>query len=314
MKTRIITSILLCIILIPVVIVPQLVTVFEMLVILFTILASIEVLNMFDKQKKMPLGIKILSVIMTLALYSSIIDSFAICSNTLVVRILNLVGFRLSMYLTLAIIFLCLISCMIFVHDFDASDVGKCFTEVLYIGISFASFTILRSYGIRFIIYLLMITVATDVFALVFGINFGKHKMAPTISPKKSWEGAIGGTAVALVIGFLFLLFYPYMAPAFHDGNNLNFFAGVFEYEFFSKAGLVIFMILLTLCMSICSQIGDLVASKMKRTYGIKDFSNIFPGHGGVLDRFDSALFTSTIFLVFLQVGTIVFPVLLGAI
>ena len=66
--------------------------------------------------------------------------------------------------------------------------------------------------------------------------------------------------------------------------------------------------------MSICSQIGDLVASKMKRTYGIKDFSNIFPGHGGVLDRFDSALFTSTIFLVFLQVGTIVFPILLGAI
>lgn len=314
MKTRIITSILLCIILIPVVIVPQLVTVFEMLVILFTILASIEVLNMFDKQKKMPLGIKILSVIMTLALYSSIIDSFAICSNTLVVRVLNLVGFQLSMYLTLAIIFLCLISCMIFVHDFDASDVGKCFTEVLYIGISFASFTILRSYGIRFIIYLLMITVATDVFALVFGINFGKHKMAPTISPKKSWEGAVGGTAVALVIGFLFLFFYPYMAPAFHDGNNLNFFAGVFEYEFFSKAGLVIFMILLTLCMSICSQIGDLVASKMKRTYGIKDFSNIFPGHGGVLDRFDSALFTSTIFLVFLQVGTIVFPILLGAI
>lgn len=72
-------------------------------------------------------------------------------------------------------------------------------------------------------------------------------------------------------------------------------------------------MILLTLCMSICSQIGDLVASKLKRTYGIKDYSNIFPGHGGVLDRFDSALFASLIFLLFIQFEIIVFPVMISS-
>lgn len=310
MKKRIITAIIMALILIPVVIVPALMTVFELIVILFAILASLEILNMYDKQKKMPIGVKIVSVVLTIVLYSSIVDNFQICQNTLISKFLSNFEFKLDMFLSLAIIFLSLMSCMIFVPDFDVGDVGKCFTQILYIGITFASFTVLRSYGVRFIIYLLMITVTTDIFALVFGLNFGKHKMAPTISPKKSWEGAIGGTAVALIIGFCILYFYPYMAPLFHEGEKINFFQGVFNYEIFSKVGLVFFMILLTLCMSICSQIGDLVASKLKRTYGIKDYSNIFPGHGGVLDRFDSALFTSVIFLLFLQFETIIFPVL----
>ncbi len=312
MKKRILTGIIMGLILLPVVIVPELITVFELLIILFSVLASFEVLNMFDKEKKLPLGVKIMCVVLTLMLYSSIVNNFVICENTLVCRLLSCFRFQLDMFLTLTIIFLCVMSCMLFVPHFDAGDAGRCFTEIMYIGITFATFTVLRAYGIRFIIYLLIITVATDIFALVFGLNFGKHKMAPTISPKKSWEGAIGGTAVALIIGFLFLYFYPYFAPLFHDGEQISFFAGVFNYEIFSEPGLIFFMILLTLCMSICSQIGDLVASKLKRTYGIKDFSNIFPGHGGILDRFDSTLFASAIFLLFLQFESIINPALFG--
>lgn len=313
MKKRIITAILLGVILIPVVVVPSLFRIFEILVILFAVLASIEVLNMFDKQKKMPTSVKALCVILTIVLYLSIVNTFEICKDTLAYRIIDFFGFQLNLYLTLAIILLGIMSCMIFVHDFDASDVGRCFTEILYIGVCFASFTVLRSYGVRFIIYLLLITITTDVFALIFGLNFGKHKMAPTISPKKSWEGAIGGTFVALIVGFLFLFLYPHFSSIFHGGESTHFFENVFDHKLFTTSGMVFFMILLTLCMSICSQIGDLVASKLKRTYGIKDFSNIFPGHGGILDRFDSALFTSAIFLVFLQVESIVFPALLAA-
>lgn len=312
MKERIITGIIMGLILIPVVIVPELITVFELLIILFSVLASVEILNMYDKEKKLPIGIKVLSVFMTLVLYFSIVSHFAICKDTLICRLLDKMGFSLDILLALAVSFLSLMICLIFVPHFDVGDVGKCFTEILYIGISFASFTILRAYGIRFIMYLLIITITTDIFALIFGLNFGKHKMAPTISPKKSWEGAIGGTAVALIIGFIFLFLYPYFAPLFHDGEKINYFSGVFNYEIFTQAGLIFFMILLTLCMSICSQIGDLVASKLKRTYGIKDYSNLFPGHGGVLDRFDSALFTSIIFLLFLQVESILFPLAEG--
>ncbi len=309
MKKRIITGIILALILIPLVIVPALKIVFELFVILCVVLASFEILNMYDQKKKLPIGVKILCVFLTFILYTSIINNFYICKDTLVYKLLSNFDFKLDMFLSIAIISLCLISCMVFVKDFDASDVGRCFTEIFYIGVTFGSFMVLRAYGIRFIIYLLVITIATDIFALVFGLNFGKHKMAPTISPKKSWEGAIGGTAVALVIGFCVLFFYSYIAPFFHGGEKVDFFSGVFYYNEFTTPGLICFMLLLTLCMSICSQIGDLVASKLKRTYGIKDYSNIFPGHGGILDRFDSALFTATIFLLFLQFEAIVFPI-----
>ena len=309
MKKRIITGIIMGVILIPVLIVPELINIFELLIILFSILAGMEILNMYDKQKNIPLSVKIVSIVCTEFLYFSVVNNFDICSQTLIYRAISHFGFKLDMFLTLACIFLVLMSCMVFINGFDASDAGKCLLEIIYIGITFASFTVLRSYGVRFIMYLLIITVSTDIFALVFGLNFGKHKMAPHISPKKSWEGAIGGTAVALIIGFLFLFFYPKFAPVFH-GEKISFFEGVFEYDTLSPAGLIVFMILLTLFMSICSQIGDLVASKLKRTYGIKDYSNLFPGHGGVLDRFDSALFTSTILLVFLQFESIIFPAL----
>ena len=107
MKKRILTGIIMGLILLPVVIVPELITVFELLIILFSVLASFEVLNMFDKEKKLPLGVKILCVVLTLMLYSSIVNNFAICENTLVCRLLSCFRFQLDMFLTLTIIFLC---------------------------------------------------------------------------------------------------------------------------------------------------------------------------------------------------------------
>ena len=138
----------------------------------------------------------------------------------------------------------------------------------------------------------------TDTFAYFTGVTLGKHKFVPHISPKKSWEGAIGGTCTALIVGVLFALLYPYISDAI--GDKVKFFEGILE---FSTAGNVVFIIILTLFLSVCSQVGDLVASKLKRAYGIKDYSNIFPGHGGILDRFDSALFASAIFLLLIIIA-----------
>ena len=312
MKRRIITAIILAILLIPVVIVPELVKVFEFLVILLSIFASLEVLNMYDKERVLPKKMKAVSVICTLILYFAMVDNFLVCKDTLICKFLDIFDFKLDIYLALGGIFLIFMFCMVFIHDLNASDVGKCLLEVIYVGVTFASFTVLRSYGVRFIVYLLIISCTTDIFALVFGLKFGKHKMAPYISPKKSWEGAIGGTAVATALGFIFLYFYRYFAPLFHNGSSINFFDGVFGYSEFTKPGMIIFMILLSASMSVCSQIGDLVASKLKRYYGIKDYSNLFPGHGGILDRFDSALFSSSILLVFIVYGYILSPMLSG--
>lgn len=179
---------------------------------------------------------------------------------------------------------------------------------ILYISLGFSSITILLFSGLRFIIYMILISTFTDIFALVFGLNFGKHKMCPKISPKKTWEGAIGGTLVAAIVGGLFAGFYDKFGHYFIVGATpIRFFDGVFDVDRMPTAVLVLFIIILTVLISVASQIGDLICSKFKRTYGIKDFSQVFPGHGGILDRFDSALFASIVFVCLLTIIRILF-------
>lgn len=315
MKKRIITGLILAAILIPAVIVPELKIVFELIVILCLICGSVELLNMFDKKSKMPIGMKITSVVLTIFMYFAIVDSykkiFPGVKDTLVCRIISWTPYEIDLYMVLVTIFIVITFCMLVIKKFETREAFECFFQIFYMSVTFGAFTILRSYGVRFIVYVLLVTISTDIFALVFGLSFGKHKMAPVVSPKKTWEGAIGGTAVAMVIGFLFLYLYHYISPYFHGGAVIEFFDGVANKDYiYNSFNIVIVMLIATLLMSVCSQIGDLVASKLKRTYGIKDYSNIFPGHGGVLDRFDSTLFTSASFLAIIQFIAIAFPLI----
>lgn len=115
------------------------------------------------------------------------------------------------------------------------------------------------------LIYLISITVFTDTFVYLIGLLIGKHKMAPEISPKKSWVGfvswLIGGSIISLIV-----------------------------YK----------IVILSICLTIVGQLGDLVFSKINRKNNIKDFSNIMPGHGGVLDGLDSFfLLYSLLFLLY---------------
>ncbi|MCG3166473.1 MAG: hypothetical protein POELPBGB_02252 [Bacteroidia bacterium] len=111
--------------------------------------------------------------------------------------------------------------------------------------------------------------------AYLVGVNFGKHKMFPSISPKKSWEGAIGGT--------IFMVMFAYLLSLYVD--DLTFFD-------WAVIGLIVVVI---------GTIGDLVESLLKRSVGIKDSGNIMPGHGGMLDRFDSILISSPFVFVYLN-------------
>ena len=311
MKKRIITALILAFILLPAAIMPSLYEVFQILLIIFTIIGAVELLNMYDKEKKVTLPIKILAVLLTLVLYSAILNRFKeAAADTLIIMLLDRMHLSEALNPATALIgiFIVLMSAMVFVKDFDVKDIGKLYTSIIYVGVGAGALTVLRFYGVRLMVYVLLMAMITDIFALVFGMTLGKHKMAPNISPKKTWEGAIGGTCVAVIVGFLFLYFYPSFSSVFHDGLEIEFFHGIFNYDIFTKSGKIVFLLGLSLALSVCGQIGDLIASKLKRAYGIKDYSNIFPGHGGVLDRFDSTFFASAIFLLFIIIESGLFP------
>ena len=112
----------------------------------------------------------------------------------------------------------------------------------------------------------------TDTFAYFCGRAFGKHKLIPTVSPKKTVEGAIGGTVFAV----LFTLLYGYLIGTLTEASPQYWALGI-----------------TSLVVSLLAQCGDLIMSLIKRKYGIKDYGKLFPGHGGVLDRFDSVLVTA---------------------
>ena len=299
------------VILIPAFIVPVLRPVLETIFILLAIVAMLELFKMFDTEKVIPLGMRVFAIILMLILYASILNSIPQCETNILVKTLKLFNADkiLSPTVALLVIFIVFMSSIVFVKNFSIYDLGKIYISIFYVGVCVASITALRSFGVRFIIYLFAITSMTDTFALVFGMKFGKHKMAPHISPKKTWEGAIGGTFVATVIGFCIVYLYHFYSPFFHDGAEIEFFDQIFMYRNFkNEFGKIVFIILLCIFLSVCAQVGDLIASRLKRTFGIKDYSNVFPGHGGVLDRFDSAFFASTILVVFMMIEQQLFP------
>jgi phosphatidate cytidylyltransferase len=125
--------------------------------------------------------------------------------------------------------------------------------------------------------YALILNWAGDAGAYYVGVRFGRHKMAPRVSPKKSWEGAAASVATSILIAV------PYL---------VHFVAGV----------PILAAILLTAAANAAGQIGDLAESAMKRGAGVKDSGTLLPGHGGFLDRVDSTLFAMPVIYVFLQV------------
>lgn len=149
--------------------------------------------------------------------------------------------------------------------------VTELFTMMFYIAVAFSCILLVRdSVGGQFLFFLIFIGAwGTDIFAYFTGVKLGKHKLIPDVSPKKTVEGAIGGivgcTAVMLIYALGILIFTD-LSPKFLT---------------FLVCGVL---------LSVVSMIGDLIMSLLKRRHKIKDFSNIMPGHGGMLDRFDSVM------------------------
>lgn len=294
MKKRLITGLILSAILIPIVSIPIFLETFQVFMMLFVVIASYEIIRMFETKKKFQTLAKIGIIVLTLATFLSVGGIFGQAEHSP----LEANG---ALSITIPLFTIILLGFLVFFKDFNGEDVGKALTVINYVGLGAASILILRFLGVRFIVYLFLITASTDIFAYLFGMKFGKRRLAPHISPKKSWEGAIAGTIFATIIASSFALFYgsvfypgSYLGDMLNSGGEqtlLDNFSTLGERNPLWVQGLIIVPV--TFLGSILAQIGDLVASRLKRTYHIKDFGTILPGHGGLLDRFDSVLFVA---------------------
>ena len=132
------------------------------------------------------------------------------------------------------------------------------------------------SYSPRLMVALLVIIWVYDSGAYLFGVSFGKHRLFERISPKKSWEGAIGGALAAMAAGWLISGFIPEIA--------------------------IVHWLIIALLTVIAATFGDLSESMLKRQFGVKDSSRFFPGHGGILDRFDSLLFAIPVLVLYIRI------------
>jgi len=160
-------------------------------------------------------------------------------------------------------------------------NIGFTLLGVIYIAVpfSFANYIAFHadtSYHCELLIGFLVMMWAYDTLAYVFGISFGKHRLFERISPKKSWEGFIGGTLSTIAFAYPVSMVLP-------------------QLSFFHWA-------VIALIVAVFGTFGDLVESSFKRNIDQKDSGNILPGHGGILDRFDAVLFTLPLFFVYLHI------------
>ena len=211
--------------------------------------------------------------------------SVKILAGAYTVAFLALIYFQASTYLYIGLTFL-----LVFLLFLEIFRVGDGFDFGDLCGVFFAAAAIPALYSPVLSIALMenpkylvlmpfLVTIISDVFALFSGMLFGKHKLAPKVSPNKTIEGAIGGYLMCLAVQLLY--------------------AWVLNSLFFMDVNWHHFLLYGVVC-GIVSQLGDLAMSAVKRNLSIKDFGKIFPGHGGILDRFDSLLFVAPTMLAML--------------
>lgn len=266
MKTRAITSAVIVILAIPLFWFSETV-VFPLVLAMLASLAVFEFLRVMKRQSDLALSIPAILIAFALPPLAFFLKESATAKETFLYCILCL--FVYLLYLFFVAVFR--------QGDLPFSDVATVFTGVLYISLGFASLEMLRlmAHGLYLVILVFIAAWICDVFAYLVGRLLGRHKLIPRVSPNKTVEGSVGGivfaTAGFLLFGFLLARFADDVTP---------------NYLLLAGSAIV---------LSVISQIGDLLASLIKREHGAKDYGNLFPGHGGVMDRFDSVLAVTTV-------------------
>lgn len=240
------------------------------------------------------IAIAIISIIALHELFSAVegIDKTPLVWLGYFTAIFITFGSNMSQYLLMPLLYIFIVLLfiikIIYHNRITLSQITITLFASIYISyfIAHISFTRELAYGNILIWFIFLGAWSTDTFAYFTGTFFGRNKLLPEISPKKTVEGAIGGI---IGCGLTFLVF-GYIV---HIIGNYNIdYANVFILGFVS---------------SFVSELGDLAASSIKRQYGIKDYGKIMPGHGGVLDRFDSILFVAPVVYYFANYFKIIF-------
>lgn len=253
MVKRTLSAIVMALIFIPLIIAGD--KVWALAVSVLALFAFKEIINLLESHNKIPSAILLLSSIFLLVL---VLSNYGVNSFSVVVP------YKVLILLIMILLLPILINYS--KYKYTSNDAFYLFGIILFLGIAFNSMIIIRNKNIFLFIYLLLISLGTDTFSYIFGSLFGKHKLAPNISKNKTIEGAILGSLSGSALAVTFYYF------------NIG------DLELLS-------LVLSTYVLSIIGIIGDLIFSKIKRENNIKDYSNIIPGHGGILDRLDSTLF-----------------------
>lgn len=234
---------------------------------MFSILATVELQKIINKKE------------INIPLYFLIIINVLFVSN---ITILLEPDIKFNLILILS--YLILVSFISFIFSLFQKNnksiefIGAVVFSFIYISFGFSSLYLIRELfdqGLELLLTILFSIWICDSAAYFTGKYFGKNKLWERISPKKTWEGAIGGFIASIITFFAFFK--------------------IFELELE-----VFYVLLIGLFIGVFGQVGDLFESKLKRDVQIKDSSNMFPGHGGVLDRFDSLIFVSPFILIIL--------------
>lgn len=264
MKQRVISAIVAFLIFIPIFIIGGIT--FNTVFYILTVLGLREFMKVREKEKKIPDFIRLISYLVITILYFE--------------NMINLdLDFNIN-YKLISGLFLVLLLPVVLYHDekvYNVKDAFYMLGGVLFLGCSMSLFAIYRNVSLELIIFLFLITIITDSYAYFIGRLIGKNKLLEEISPNKTWEGTVGGSIVSTFVCTVYYL------------TVINPNVSIYEIS------------IIVLFLSLVGQFGDLFFSAIKRKYKVKDFSNIMPGHGGVLDRLDSIIFVLLAFTFFIN-------------
>lgn len=262
MKIRILSAILMLAIFIPLLIIGG--EAFAISMALISVAGLYELLHIRESRKKFPFLMKVFAYLLVLFFSLNNFTSIEFTSN-LDYRVMSFIIF----------IFL---TPMVFINDtkkYNLNDALFLIGSTLFIGLSFNLIIIIRNFDILYIVYLFLISIFTDSFALFAGKLIGHPGFVKDISPNKTLEGSLIGTLMGTSVATIF--YHVVINPSLP----------------------LVILILITFVLSIIGQFGDLVFSSIKRYYDKKDYSNLIPGHGGVLDRLDSIIFIVLAYILF---------------
>ena len=266
MKTRVTTGIGIILVAIALVALASFTPIYCIGIAVLAVIASFELLRVFGVHKEWHLSAPayVLSAVFPFAAY------FVGEGRAKFVLIMGAILFSFLVYL---------LGVAVFSHKkIKFVLVAAVYMAILYVIVSFTSLSLIMyvNKGIYYLGIIIISSWVCDSGAYFIGCKFGKHKLIPDVSPNKSVEGAIGGLAVSVLVNLLY-------------GHVIKICGGA-EVNYLALA-------ILGLVLSVVAMIGDLIASLIKREYGIKDYSNLLPGHGGIVDRFDSVFPIATFLL-----------------